>query len=318
MTTSAGAAGPLGLAVPAEWADRFRIGTCSWKYDSWKGLIYEAGKNYGPHDYLADYARRLKTVEVDQWFWSLFPNAIRLPEPDDVKRYAESVPDDFIFSIKAPNALTLTHFYAKLGGADKAFAGRPNRAFLDAGLLERFLERLAPLGRKRGPVMFQFEYLNKQKMASKEAFFEVFGAFLQKAPQGVAYALEIRNPNYLSPAFFDFLAEHKLGFVYLDGYYMPPLGTIFDMYNPSPARFSVIRLHGGDRGEIEKETGNVWNRIVTPKPEALRSAARITIENIRKKIKTIINVNNHFEGSAPLTIARFLKILRDPDADPVL
>ncbi len=162
--------------------------------------------------------------------------------------------------------------------------------------------------------MFQFEYLNKQKMASKEAFFEAFGTFMEKAPKGVAYAVEIRNPNYLSKPFFDFLAGHKLGFVYLDGYYMPPIGTIFETYKPAPARFSVIRLHGGDRGEIEKETGEVWNRIVAPKPEALRAAARITIENIRKKIKTIVNVNNHFEGSAPLTIERFLETLKKESA----
>ncbi len=304
----------LDLSIPPEWAEWLRIGTCSWKYDSWKGLIYEPGKDYGPWDYLPDYGRRLRTVEVDQWFWSLFPGSIRLPEPGDVKRYAESVPDDFVFSIKAPNALTLTHFYAKLGGAEKPFAGRPNRAFLDVGLLERFLERLEPLGHKRGPVMFQFEYLNKQKMASKEAFFEAFGAFMEKAPKGVAYAVEIRNPNYLSKPFFDFLARHKLGFVYLDGYYMPPIGTIFETYKPAPARFLVIRLHGGDRGEIEKETGEVWNKIVAPKPEAIQSAARITVENIRNKIKTIVNVNNHFEGSAPLTIERFLEALQKESA----
>ena len=106
--------------------------------------------------------------------------------------------------------------------------------------------------------MFQFEYLNKLKMASKEAFFET--------------------------------------------------------YKPAPARFSVIRLHGGDRGEIEKETGEVWNRIVAPKPQALQAAARITVENIRQKIKTIVNVNNHFEGSAPLTIERFLDTLKKESA----
>ena len=314
MTVKKSPAHTLDLSVPPEFANWLRIGTCSWKYDSWKGLVYDQDKTYRAQDYLPDYARRLRTVEVDQWFWSLFPGSIRLPDPGDVKRYTDSVPDDFVFSIKAPNALTLTHFYSKLSGAEKDFAGKPNKAFLDVGLLERFLECLKPLGRKRGPIMFQFEYLNKQKMASKEAFFETFGAFMEKAPKGVAYAVEIRNPNYLSKPFFDFLAGRKLGFVFLDGYYMPPIGTIFDTYKPAPARFSVIRLHGGDRGEIEKETGEVWNRIVAPKPQALQAAARITVENIRQKIKTIVNVNNHFEGSAPLTIERFLDTLKKESA----
>ncbi len=105
----------LDLSISPPWAEWLRIGTCSWKYDSWKGLLYETGKDYGSQDYLPDYASCLRTVEVDQWFWSLFPGGIRLPEPGDVKRYAESVPDDFVFSIKAPNALTLTHFYSGRG-----------------------------------------------------------------------------------------------------------------------------------------------------------------------------------------------------------
>jgi len=322
-------------AIPERLRPFLRIGTCSWKYDSWKGLIYDAGKSYRPDDYLGDYARRLNSVEVDQWFWSLFPGSIRLPEPRVVRRYAESVPDDFVFTVKAPNALTLTHFYAKKEAGTGEFAGKPNGMFLNIGLLEKFLDRLSPLDKKLGPIMFQFEYLNRQKMASKEAFFEAFGAFIEKAPKGFAYALETRNPNYLSSALFDFLKERRVGFVYLDGYYMPPIGEVFDKFaaaptrsslttessaapglsvpteSPVPATFNIIRLHGGDRKEIEKETGERWDKIVAPKPAALQAAARITVENIRKKIVTYVNVNNHFEGSAPLTIDRFLKTLAD-------
>jgi hypothetical protein len=53
---------------------------------------------------------------------------------------------------------------------------------------------------------------------------------------------------------------------------------------------------------------------VAPKPEAIQAAARITVENIHQKIKTIVNVNNHFEGSAPLTIERFLEALQKESA----
>jgi len=300
----------VNLQIPAAFQPYLRIGTCSWKYDSWKGLIYDPEKSYRPDDYLPDYAKRLNSVEIDQWFWSLFPSGVRLPESRVARRYAESVPEDFIFTVKAPNALTLTHFYAKEKGGAGAFAGKPNIHFLNGDLLNQFLERLAPLGKKLGPVMFQFEYLNKQKMASKEAFFEVFGKFMEKAPRGFQYAVEIRNPNYLSPPFFEFLKAHKLGFVYLDGYYMPPIGTVFEKNRPVTAEYSIIRLHGGDRTEIEQETGEVWNRIIQPKPEGIRAAVRITVENIRRKITTYLNVNNHFEGSAPLTIERFLEELR--------
>jgi uncharacterized protein YecE (DUF72 family) len=299
----------LDLAVPKEFRGLLRLGTCSWKYDSWKGLVYEKGKTYRPDDYLADYAKHLDSVEVDQWFWSLFPGGLRLPDPAVVRKYAKSVPDGFVFTVKAPNALTLTHFYAKQTPAQAAFAGRPNPHFLDLELLGRFLEALAPMGSKLGPVMFQFEYLNKQKMPSKEAFLDRFGKFIDAAPKGYQYAVEIRNPNYLTEAFFAFLKDRGLGFVYLDGYYMPPIGQVFEKHKPETASFQVVRLHGGDRLEIEGETGEVWDKVVAPKPGGIAAAAKIVRANAKKRILTYLNLNNHFEGSAPLSARRFLDVL---------
>ncbi len=297
------------VAIPKEYQPYLRIGTCSWKYDSWKGLYYEKGKNYRPNDYLADYAKHLSSVEVDQWFWSLFPGGVKLPEARTAKAYAESVPDEFIFTVKAPNSLTLTHFYSKQPPQYADVAGQPNSFFLDNELLEQFLERLSPLGKKLGPIMFQFEYLSKKKMPSKEIFFERFQEFISRAPKGFQYAIETRNPNYLSPAFFDFLKGHKLGYVYLEGYYMPHIGEVFDKFKPATADFSVIRLHGGDRLEMEIETGGNWSQVIAPKPKGLEAAARIVQENQNRKVLTFLNINNHFEGSAPLTVQRFLDVL---------
>ena len=297
----------ISAKIPAPFRPWLRIGTCSWKYDSWKGLVYDAGKRYRPDDYLAEYARHFNTVEVDQWFWSLFPGGMALPDPLVADRYAASVPDDFVFSVKAPNSITLTHYYDR--ETSGPLRGKPNPRFLDVKLLAEFLERIAPLGTKLGPVMFQFEYLNRQKMASKEEFFEHFSAFISKAPKGYHYAIEIRNPNYLSPAFFEFLGRHKLGFVYLEGYYMPRIGEVLDRFKPFTAPFSVIRLQGGDRADIEAETGGVWNKVISPKPDRIEDAVRIVRHNRRSKVLTYLNLNNHFEGSAPLTAERFLQRL---------
>jgi len=299
----------LDIKVPGDLKGWLRLGTCSWKYESWKGLIYKEGRTYRPAEYLADYAAVLDSVEVDQWFWSLFPGAVRLPAPRDVVLYAKSVPDNFSFTVKAPNALTLTHFYAKQPPGAASIAGKPNPHFLDLALLRQFLDLLAPLGGKLGPIMFQFEYLNRQKMASADVFFDRFGAFIEQAPEGFQYAVEIRNPNYYSRPYFDFLKSHRLGFVYLDGYYMPPIGTVFDSFAPETAAFQVIRLHGGDRLDIEEKTGEVWDKILAPKPEGLKAAAKIVRANARKKVMTYVNANNHYEGSAPLTIERFVDVL---------
>jgi len=88
-----------------------RIGTCSWKYPSWDGIVYSSPK---PANYLQEYAEHFNTVEIDQWFWSLFPGgAVRLPDPRNAGTYARSVPQDFRFSIKMPNAISLTHYYQR-------------------------------------------------------------------------------------------------------------------------------------------------------------------------------------------------------------
>jgi uncharacterized protein YecE (DUF72 family) len=43
---------PPGYDIPAERAGHVRIGTCSWKYDSWKGLVHNPEKRYRADDYL--------------------------------------------------------------------------------------------------------------------------------------------------------------------------------------------------------------------------------------------------------------------------
>jgi uncharacterized protein YecE (DUF72 family) len=295
--------------IPPAYRALLRVGACSWKYESWKGLVYRRDADYGPFDYLPDYARSFGTVEVDQWFWSLFPGAVRLPDPKVVRRYAESVPDDFMFSVKVPNAITLTHFYAKQPKASAEFADRPNEHFLSLDLFGRFLKTLEPMGGKLGPLLFQFAYLNRRKMASAKAFLAALDAFFARAPKGYQYAVECRNPNYLARPFFEFLAERGLGMVFLDGYYMPPLGEVFERFAASPAPFSVVRLHGADREGIEERTGGLWNEVREPKPDGLRAAAAIVDFNLARSFQSLVNVNNHYEGSAPLTIERFLRLL---------
>ena len=286
-----------------------RIGTCSWKYDSWKELIYDPEKKYHSYDYLPDYARYFNTVEIDQWFWSLFPQGAKLPDSETVRRYADSVPDDFLFTVKAPNSITLTHYYAKQTPALKAFANRPNPYFLDVELLNRFLDTLEPMRDKLGPIMFQFEYLNKKKMPSREVFLERLDEFFGRASQGYDYAVETRNKNYLTEDFFRFLRERGLGLVLIEGYYMPHIADITAEYDVRTTEFSIVRLHGPDREGIEERTGGSWNEIVEPKDDGLKTTASIIRENIKRKITTYVNVNNHYEGCAPLTIQRLLRLL---------
>lgn len=281
-----------------------RIGTCSWKYDSWKGLVYPDKEGI---NFLSEYSKHFKTVEVDQWFWSLFePKKATLPKESDVISYAESVPDNFRFTIKIPNSLTLTHFYKK----NKSEELKPNPFFLSTDLFEKFLETLKPMKKKIGVLMFQFEYLNKQKISGLTEFLDRFVSFIESIDKKYIYGVEIRNPNFLKKPFFDFLERNNLAMVFLQGYYMPHIWDVFNEFKDQIKSTTVIRLHAPDRSGIEEKTGSIWNQIVEPKDADLEKVAEIIYYLKNKKVDTYVNVNNHYEGSAPLTIQKLNKLLK--------
>jgi uncharacterized protein YecE (DUF72 family) len=281
------------------------IGTCSWKYDSWQGLVYSPDVI----NHLAEYAQKYNSVEVDQWFWSLHAdNKISLPLASVVQSYVESVPTDFIFTVKAPNSLTLTHHYQK----DKSKPLAVNAHFLSTELYSRFLESLAPLQGYLGPILFQFEYLNKLKMASQAEFLNHCRRFLQSCERTVPIAVEIRNPNYLNQAYFDFLQTSGAAHVFLEGYYMPLITDIYQKWGDRLRGTVVIRLHGPDRQGMEEKSGLKWDRILQPKDGQLAAIAGMIENMLRRDLDVFLNVNNHYEGSAPLTIERIKKLLSIP------
>ncbi len=281
-----------------------RIGTCSWKYPSWEGLVYsKTGKDV---NFLEEYAQKYDSVEVDQWFWSLFPGASPvLPRPATAAEYSAAVGEDFRFSVKAPNSLTLTHYYKKKKEEDLA----ANPHFLSVPLFISFLKSLAPLTGRLGPIMFQFEYLNKMKMASQRQFQKLLDIFLSALPDGFTWAVESRNPNYLNRSWFDFLAAHRAAHVFLQGYYMPPITEIYEKFRESIRGTAVIRLHGSDRDGMEKITGDRWNTMVAPRDAELPGVVEMIRDLLKRNVNVYLNVNNHYEGSAPLTIEKLLQLL---------
>lgn len=287
---------------------KLRIGTCSWKYPSWKGLVYSKASGI---NYLEEYARKYATVEVDQWFWSLFGNdSVRLPDPGVVEEYDRSVPKRFKFTIKVPNSVTLTHFYSK----GRPGSPRVNPHFLSESVFDSFLSTLDPLGDKVGPLMFQFEYLNKQKMSSQKVFQERFAAFARGLPGRRKYALETRNGNYLNKSYFDFLLRNDLAPVLLQGYWMPSVTEVYRKWGSLIRDHDVviIRLQGTDRKGIEKKSGEKWNAVVDAKDGELPGIVEMVDELLDADTDVYVNVNNHYEGSAPLTIDKINALLDAP------
>jgi len=281
-----------------------RLGTCSWKYDSWIGLVYSESKN---KHYLNEYSKKFDTVEIDQWFWSLFPPAkVILPNKNLAEEYKNSVPEDFLFTIKVPNSITLTHFYKN----SKEDELKPNPFFLSVDLFKESLNSITPLKNQIGCLIFQFEYLNKQKMKSLSEFQFKFAEFYKQLDKRIPPAgIEIRNPNYLNEKYFSFLAELKIVPVFLEGYYMPPIIEVYNKFKKYINQLAVIRLHGPDRKGIEKIASDNWNQIYINRDKEISSIVKMIKELQNNEVDLFVNVNNHFEGSAPLTIEKIKKLL---------
>jgi uncharacterized protein YecE (DUF72 family) len=121
--------------------------------------------------------------------------------------------------------------------------------------------------------------------------------------------VEIRNPAWLNGQYFDFLSLHGLGNVFIQGYYMPPVVPIYMKAAPKLEGTCVVRLHGPDRGGIEKQTGEMWDKIVAPKDAELPHIAGMVKDMLSRGLVVYLNVNNHYEGSGPLTIEKLRNLL---------
>lgn len=322
---------------------KLRIGTCSWKFPSWVGLVYTTPEGAPqeasayPEDaplfqtlieeerenvpepipeqarHLVEYAQQYNTVEIDQWFWSLFgPDSIGLPDPADVTAYRDVVPEDFRFTVKVPNSVTLTHFYQQ----DRDAPLEPNPYFLSVELFNVFLDRLRPFGQLLGPIMFQFEYLNRQKMPTQDDFQRLFSEFIRQLPRndlpgGLSYGLEIRNQQYLNATYFDFLATERLLPVLIQGYWMPDVREVYAQWRDALFVHPtvILRLMGPNRQEIEKLAPTGWHTIVLPKDNELPDIAAMIEDLLAHDVDVYVNVNNHYEGSSPLTIAKLRGLL---------
>ena len=278
------------------------FGTCSWKYDSWKGIIYP---NEEKINYLKEYSGYYNSVEIDQWFWSLY-DIVKLPEKQTVEEYKESVPEDFRFTIKVPNSVTLTHYYRK----NKSEPLRKNPYFLSTDLFEEFIHTLEPIKNQIASLIFQFEYLNKEKMESLSRFQQYLHRFFISLPSDVPpMSIEIRNPYYLNNPYFKFLRDLNIAHVFLQGYFMPPITEIYSKCKELIKEQTIIRLHGPDRSGIEIISGQNWNKIYINRDEELKDIIELIKDLNNREVDVYLNINNHYEGSAPLTIEKIKKIL---------
>ena len=139
----------LASALPA----RARLGTSSWNYPGWAGLVWDgdyAESQLSKHG-LAAFAQHplFRTVSLDRAFY-------RPLTASQYAAYAAQVGDDFRFVVKGPALVT----DATVRG-EKGHAMQPNPAFLSAELALREFVRpaLQGLGSNLGALVFQISPL---------------------------------------------------------------------------------------------------------------------------------------------------------------
>ena len=143
----------------------YYLGGPGWAVKSWVGRLFPPGTK--PADFLARYAEVFNAVEGNTTFYAL-------PTPEMVARWNEQTPATFRFCFKFPR--TITH----------------DKLLVDTGEVATFLDRIAPLSDKLGPLFVQLP-----PRFSPDALGRL-GAFLDALPRAYRYAVELRHELFFA------------------------------------------------------------------------------------------------------------------------
>jgi uncharacterized protein YecE (DUF72 family) len=272
--------------------ETIKFGTCSWNYESWVGLVYSEPKKHAS-EYLKEYSKKYRTVEIDSWFY-------KIPTIDEVDSYINSVDNNFEFTIKAPQKITQVFEYG---------SNIRNPHFLNSDYYNNFYSRIEPIKNNVRSIILEFEYMNKMKIGGLHEFIAKLKVFINGISRDIPISIECRNQNFLNNDFYSFLLDNGLDIVLSERQYLPPIIEIVEKFKEFFGSTTIVRLLGGDRKDIEEKTGQVWNKVIEPKP--LKSVGKAIGYIIETGRRVVINVNNHYEGSAPITIERLIQEFRD-------
>ena len=222
----------------ARWPKtNLRIGISGWTYTPWRGVFYPLGLAH--HRELEFASREHNSIEINGSFYSL-------QRPSSYERWYCETPVGFIFSVKGPRFIT---HMKKLREVETPLAN-----FFGSGVLA--------LREKLGPILWQFPPNFGWNEERFRAFFELlprtteeaaniarnhdaklkFGAFTETdVSRRLRYAVEIRHPTFLVPAFFALLREYNIAFVYADTAGKWPYAENVT------AGFIYCRLHGAEQ-----------------------------------------------------------------------
>jgi uncharacterized protein YecE (DUF72 family) len=291
------------LALAAELPPQVHLGTSTWSFPGWNGIVY--GDDYSnsklSREGLTAYGAHplLRTVSIDRSFYQ----ALTVTE---YLRYAQQVPEHFRFIVKAPMTIT--------DATVRAERGEPvslNPCFLNAQMaIDEFVTPcLEGLGPKAGALVFQLSPLPDPMLAQPAAFIERLAEFLTalpKLPDGTCYAIEIRDASLLTPRFIRTLKAARVRYCVGIHARMPdPLrqAAALALLDGEPAGPLIVRwsLHGGFKYEQAKAKYEPFNQLVDQDPTTRAALAELAARYALAGQPVVIAINNKAEGSAPLS-----------------
>ena len=153
-----------------------RIGTSGYSYAEWKGNFYP--EKMAAKDMLRFYAERFPTVEINNTFY-------RMPTEALLKGWAERVPENFTFVIKASKRIT------------------HDRRLKDCGELLTYLVQVtSTLGSRLGPLLFQLPPNFKKDVPRLKSFFE-------EMPERRRVAVEFRHASWFDDEVYETLRGQR-------------------------------------------------------------------------------------------------------------
>jgi uncharacterized protein YecE (DUF72 family) len=196
------------------------VGTSGYSYKEWKGTFYP--KDLPVQQMLHFYGERFRAVEINSTFYGM-------PRASALQGWADAVPADFKFVLKAPKQIT--HL----------------QGLKDAGdLVCHLLEVTGVLTEHRGPLLFQLPPTSKKDLPRLRAFLALLPA-QQRA------ALEFRHPSWFDDDVFGLLRAHRAALCVADaeGNLEVPFVATTD--------WGYLRLRRPDYGDAELKA---WVRRV--------------------------------------------------------
>jgi uncharacterized protein YecE (DUF72 family) len=177
-----------------------------WSYNFWKKNFYPA--NLPSEQFLTYYSKKFDTVEVDSTFY-------RIPRHTTVLDWGKQTPNGFTFSLKFPQVISHIKKLKNCQEESKVF-----------------IERAELLREKLGVLLLQLP-----NSFSSNADILSLGDFVQTLPEGLRYAVEIRNKKILNEHLYSVLRNKNIALVWAESPLMPLSGE-------TTADFVYVRWEG--------------------------------------------------------------------------